>query len=83
MKGLYRGLSVLVYGSIPKSAVRFGTFEQFKKQMVDEKGNLSPGGRYQLGSGATKKSKRKSPNFIALERTNPNTLSAARPAAGS
>ena len=26
--GLYRGLSVLVYGSIPKSAVRFGSFEQ-------------------------------------------------------
>merc|ERR1739838_497331 len=40
--GLYRGLPVLLYGSIPKSAVRFGSFEQFKKQMVDEKGNLSP-----------------------------------------
>ena len=35
--GLYRGLPVLLYGSIPKSAVRFGSFEQFKKQMVDEK----------------------------------------------
>jgi hypothetical protein len=44
--GLYRGLSVLVYGSIPKSAVRFGSFEQFKKQMVDEKGNLSPSSRF-------------------------------------
>ena len=30
IRGLYRGLSVLVYGSIPKSAVRFGAFEQFK-----------------------------------------------------
>ena len=37
VKGLYRGLPVLLYGSIPKSAVRFGSFEQFKKQMVDEK----------------------------------------------
>ena len=45
VKGLYRGLSVLVYGSIPKSAVRFGSFEQFKKQMMDERGNLSPTNR--------------------------------------
>ena len=37
VKGLYRGLPVLLYGSIPKSAVRFGAFEQFKKIMVDEK----------------------------------------------
>ena len=28
--GLYRGLSVLLYGSIPKSAVRFGAFENLK-----------------------------------------------------
>jgi len=52
VRGLYRGLSVLVYGSIPKSAVRFGAFEQFKKQMVDEKGNLSPGARLLCGLGA-------------------------------
>ena len=37
VRGLYRGLSVLLYGSIPKSAVRFGSFEQFKKQAVDDK----------------------------------------------
>ena len=37
VKGLYRGLPVLLYGSIPKSAVRFGGFEFFKKHMVDEK----------------------------------------------
>lgn len=30
IRGLYRGLSVLIYGSIPKSAVRFGAFEEFK-----------------------------------------------------
>lgn len=50
--GLYRGLSVLLYGSIPKSAVRFGAFEMFKKQAVDEKGNLSPQMRVLCGLGA-------------------------------
>nr|ACO14982.1 tricarboxylate transport protein, mitochondrial precursor [Caligus clemensi] len=52
IRGLYRGLSVLVYGSIPKSAVRFGSFEYFKKQNMDEKGNLSPGSRLLCGLGA-------------------------------
>ncbi|KAK4878029.1 hypothetical protein RN001_010535 [Aquatica leii] len=50
--GLYRGLSVLLYGSIPKSAVRFGAFEAFKNRMKDEKGNLSPAGRMLCGLGA-------------------------------
>ncbi|XP_027203053.1 putative tricarboxylate transport protein, mitochondrial [Dermatophagoides pteronyssinus] len=50
--GLYRGLSVLVYGSIPKSAVRFGAFEEFKKRSVDEKGNLSISNRLLCGLGA-------------------------------
>lgn len=50
--GLYRGLSVLLYGSIPKSACRFGAFEQLKKHSVDEKGNLSPGKRLLCGLGA-------------------------------
>lgn len=39
--GLYRGLSVLLYGSIPKSAVRFGAFETIKKKLVDKDGRLS------------------------------------------
>merc|ERR1712141_734740 len=52
VRGLYRGLPVLLYGSIPKSAVRFGGFEQFKKLMVDEKGNLSPISRLLCGLGA-------------------------------
>jgi len=50
--GLYRGLSVLLYGSIPKSAVRFGAFEQFKKHSVDERGNLGPLSRLLCGLGA-------------------------------
>eukprot|EP00096_Caligus_rogercresseyi_P010054 TRINITY_DN3544_c0_g1_i1.p1 TRINITY_DN3544_c0_g1~~TRINITY_DN3544_c0_g1_i1.p1 ORF type:complete len:306 (-),score=75.53 TRINITY_DN3544_c0_g1_i1:491-1408(-) len=52
VRGLYRGLPVLVYGSIPKSAVRFGSFEYFKKQFIDERGNLSPGSRLLCGLGA-------------------------------
>jgi len=52
VRGLYRGLSVLLYGSIPKSAVRFGSFEQFKKHAVDEKGNLSAISRLLCGLGA-------------------------------
>lgn len=50
--GLYRGLSVLLYGSIPKSAVRFGSFEALKGQMADEHGNLNGGTRLLCGLGA-------------------------------
>ena len=50
--GLYRGLPVLIYGSIPKSAVRFGAFEEFKKRSVDAKGNLTVPGRLLCGMGA-------------------------------
>ncbi|XP_056628511.1 tricarboxylate transport protein B, mitochondrial isoform X1 [Triplophysa dalaica] len=38
--GLYRGLSSLLYGSIPKSAVRFGVFEILSNQMRDHTGKL-------------------------------------------
>ncbi|PAA59827.1 hypothetical protein BOX15_Mlig005712g1, partial [Macrostomum lignano] len=50
--GLYRGLSVLLYGSIPKSAVRFGAFEEFKKRNSDAQGNLSTGRKFLCGLGA-------------------------------
>ncbi|XP_007899999.1 tricarboxylate transport protein B, mitochondrial [Callorhinchus milii] len=40
IRGLYRGLSSLVYGSIPKAAVRFGTFEFLSNQMRDAQGRL-------------------------------------------
>jgi hypothetical protein len=43
---------VLVVGSIPKSAVRFGAFEHFKKMKMDEKGNLKPVDRMLCGLGA-------------------------------
>lgn len=47
--GLYRGLSVLLYGSIPKSAVRFGAFESVKKQLADSNGVLSVQNRLLAG----------------------------------
>ncbi|CAO4370440.1 Protein CBG09959 [Caenorhabditis briggsae] len=50
--GLYRGLSVLLYGSIPKSSFRFGTFEYLKSQAADERGNLTPVMRLLCGLGA-------------------------------
>ncbi|XP_057655479.1 putative tricarboxylate transport protein, mitochondrial [Diorhabda carinulata] len=50
--GLYRGLSVLLYGSIPKSAVRFGAFESFKKRMQKSDGTLTVPGRLLCGLGA-------------------------------
>ncbi|XP_062341854.1 tricarboxylate transport protein A, mitochondrial [Osmerus eperlanus] len=40
LRGLYRGLSSLLYGSIPKSAVRFGTFEVLANPMRDATGRL-------------------------------------------
>merc|ERR1712001_451473 len=52
IRGLYRGLSVSVYGSIPKSAVRFGSFEQFKRMRMDNRGNLAPVDRMLCGLGA-------------------------------
>ncbi|VEN54056.1 unnamed protein product [Callosobruchus maculatus] len=50
--GLYKGLSILIYGSIPKMAIRFGSFETFKKRMLQEDGTLSPGSRFLCGLGA-------------------------------
>lgn len=50
--GLYRGLSVLLYGTIPKQAVRFGAFEQIKQFLVDEQGNLSRSKKLIAGLGA-------------------------------
>lgn len=52
VRGLYRGLAVLVYGSIPKSAIRFGAFEEFKKRNLNADGTLSPHKRFLCGLGA-------------------------------
>uniref|UniRef100_A0A182T519 Citrate transport protein n=1 Tax=Anopheles maculatus TaxID=74869 RepID=A0A182T519_9DIPT len=50
--GLYRGLSVLLYGSIPKSAVRFGAFESLKGRLMEPNGQLSTSGKLLAGLGA-------------------------------
>ncbi|KAJ3052881.1 hypothetical protein HK102_011815, partial [Quaeritorhiza haematococci] len=39
--GLYRGLSAMVIGTSTKAAIRFLTFEQFKRALADERGELS------------------------------------------
>ena len=49
---MYRGLPVLIYGSIPKSAVRFGSFESLKKRFSDESGQLTGGRKLLCGLGA-------------------------------
>ncbi|GCB63339.1 hypothetical protein scyTo_0011605, partial [Scyliorhinus torazame] len=52
IKGLYRGLSSLLYGSIPKAAVRFGTFEFLSNQIRDAQGRLSSRQSVLCGLGA-------------------------------
>jgi len=51
-RGLYRGLSVLLYCAIPKSAVRFGGFEEFKRHNVSPDGTLTAGRKLLCGMGA-------------------------------
>lgn len=50
--GLYRGLSSLLYGSIPKSAVRFASYEFLKNQMANEAGKLTTTQTFFCGLGA-------------------------------
>uniref|UniRef100_UPI00358F0767 tricarboxylate transport protein B, mitochondrial-like n=1 Tax=Myxine glutinosa TaxID=7769 RepID=UPI00358F0767 len=52
VKGLYRGLSSLVYGSIPKAAVRFGMFEFLANTARDNQGRLSSSKGFFCGLGA-------------------------------
>lgn len=52
IRGLYRGLSVLIYGSVPKSAVRFGAFEELKRHSVGVDGTLSSSRKLLCGLGA-------------------------------
>ncbi|XP_003387955.1 PREDICTED: tricarboxylate transport protein, mitochondrial-like [Amphimedon queenslandica] len=50
--GLYRGLSSLLYGSIPKASVRFSVFEFLKNRMSTETGRLTQPQRLLAGLGA-------------------------------
>ncbi|XP_047136736.1 tricarboxylate transport protein B, mitochondrial isoform X1 [Hydra vulgaris] len=50
--GLYRGLSSLLYGSIPKSSVRFSTYEFLRNRMADSHGKLTHSATLMCGLGA-------------------------------
>ncbi|XP_040194277.1 tricarboxylate transport protein, mitochondrial-like [Rana temporaria] len=52
IRGLYRGLSSLLYGSIPKSAVRFGTFEFLSNYARGASGKLDGRTSFMCGLGA-------------------------------
>jgi hypothetical protein len=49
--GLYRGLSSLLIGSIPKAAVRFLAYEECRKLLVDDQGKISAGRSFLAGLG--------------------------------
>lgn len=50
--GLYRGLSSLLVGSIPKAAVRFLAYEQFRASLADSDNKISAGRNFLAGLGA-------------------------------
>lgn len=52
IKGLYRGLSALVTGTAAKASIRFFSFEELKKRLVDESGQLPSSRRMLAGLGA-------------------------------
>lgn len=49
--GLYRGLSSLLIGSIPKAAVRFLAYEECRKMLMDDQGKISAGRSFLAGLG--------------------------------
>jgi len=50
--GLYRGLSSLLYGSIPKASVRFMGYEALRNKLMDADGKLTQGRTVLCGLGA-------------------------------
>jgi solute carrier family 25 citrate transporter 1 len=50
--GMYRGLSSLIIGSIPKAAVRFSSFELFRNYLKNGKGEITPIKTFVAGLGA-------------------------------
>jgi len=52
VRGLYRGASTLIVGSIPKAAVRFAAYNQFSSMLKDENGKLTPTRTMFAGLGA-------------------------------
>ena len=49
---LYKGVSTLVVGSIPKAAVRFAAFSQLRRLLSDESGVMTPSRNLLAGLGA-------------------------------
>jgi len=52
LRGMYRGVNVLLAGTVPTYAVRFGTFDHLKGIFASEDGNLTPTARLGCGLGA-------------------------------
>jgi len=52
VSGLYRGLTPLVVGSIPKQGVRWFAYDMFSRQVKDEKGQMTGTRRAIAGFGA-------------------------------
>lgn len=52
IKGMYKGVTVLLSGTVPTYAVRFGTFDHLKSSFAGADGQLSPVGRLACGLGA-------------------------------
>jgi len=52
IRGMYKGVTVLLSGTVPTYAVRFGTFDYLKDHFSNEDGQLSPLGRLGCGLGA-------------------------------
>lgn len=52
VRGLYRGISSLLYGSIPKASVRFSMYEFLRNRAMDSNGKLSQVGTLACGFGA-------------------------------
>jgi len=52
VRGMYRGISILLAGTIPTYAVRFGTFDHLKSQYCGPDGDLTPLARLGCGLSA-------------------------------
>jgi len=52
VRGLYRGISSLLYGSIPKASVRFGMYEAIRNQLVTPGAKMTSWDSIRCGLGA-------------------------------
>ena len=52
MRGMYRGVQVLLAGTVPTYAVRFGVFDSLKAEIAGADGQLTPASRMMCGLSA-------------------------------